>query len=193
MVQSVSAPRSPMTAALGTIGIMGGVVLLAAFAVDIPPSVNTYRLLLFNAGAIAVVIGVHRRQAAAAPGPDLIGTVPAIVANAWYFGMTILGTGRPEPFAGDFGFVYFLTAMAMWSTDALFGLVTLRLGAVPRGGALALAVGSVFAVSGIDRLGLTSMASPTLFGPLALTGVALNGVGWIVLGLDLVMRSRRSR
>jgi hypothetical protein len=75
-------------------------------------------------------------------------------------------------------------------TDAAFGLVTLRLGVVTRWGALALAIGSVLATTGNDRLGLTSAENPTIFGPLALAGIALTGIGWILLGFDIATRGR---
>jgi len=68
-----------------------------------------------------------------------------------------------------------------------------RLGVVSRWAALVLAIGSVLAVLGIDRLALTSPSNPTVFGALALTGVALTGIGWILLGLDLAIRSRAGR
>jgi hypothetical protein len=146
---------------------------------------------LFNAGAIAIVIGVYRRHATVAPRLALVGAVPALLANAWYLAMIVFATGRPAPFAGDFGMVFFLAAMAIWLTDAGFGLVALRLGVAWRMGALPLTIGSVFAITGIDRLALTSPNDPTIFGPLAFTGVALNGIGWILLGIDLVARRHR--
>jgi hypothetical protein len=59
----------------------------------------------------------------------------------------------------------------------------LHLGVVWRWAALALAIGSLLAILGMDRLELTSPSNPTIFGPLALTGVALNGIAWILLGL----------
>lgn len=178
---------------LGVLGILGGAVLLAAFVVDIPSDLNAFRLMLFNAGAIAVVVGAHRRQAAVDPRLALLGAVPAVLANAWYLAMIVLGTGRPAPFAGDFGLVFFWAAIAMWSTDALFGLVTVRLGVLSRWAALVLAIGSALAILGIDRLALTSPSHPTIVGPIALTGVALNGVGWVLLGIDLAIRSRAGR
>lgn len=193
MARSVAEQGSPANLALAAVGIVGGAMLLAAFVVDIPSDLNALRLMLFNAGAIAIVVGVHGRQVAVAPPLALLGAVPAIAANSWYLAMTVLATGRPESFAGDFGFVYFLAAVAMWLSDAGFGLVVLRLGVASRWGALALAIGSVLAVTGIDRLALTSPGNPTIFGPLALTGAALNGIGWILLGLDLAIRSRPSR
>ena len=79
---------------------------------------------------------------------------------------------------------------AWWLADAAFGFVALRLGAVTRWGALALGVGSLLAILGIGQLELTSPENPTFFGPIALTGVALNGVAWILLGLDLVLDGR---
>ncbi len=99
----------------------------------------------------------------------------------------ILPNGPWHPFAGDEGLVLFYGGIALWLTDAVFGLVTWRLGAVTRWGALALAVGSTLAILGIDRLGLTSEANPTIFGPISLIGIALNGVGWIMLGLDVML------
>ena len=89
-----------------------------------------------------------------------------------------------------FGLVFFFAAVAMRFTDAAFALVTLRLGVVPRWGPLALAIGSVLALTGLDRLALTSRDNPTIFGPLALTGIALNGIGWILLGIDVATHER---
>jgi hypothetical protein len=60
----------------------------------------------------------------------------------------------------------------------------------PRLGAAALAVGSLLAILGMDRLELTTSDNPTIFLPLSLTGIALNGVGWIVLGLWLAISRR---
>jgi len=193
MVRLVTVERSSTSAMLAVVGILGGAVLLAAFVVEIPSDLNAFRLMLFNAGAIAIVVGAHRRHAAVAPTLALLGAVPAVLANAWYFAMIVLATGRPEPFAGDFGFVFFLAAVVMWLTDAAFGLVALRLGIVWRWAALALAIGSVLAVLGIDRLELTSPNNPTIFGSLALTGVALNGIAWILLGLDQLRGEEREQ
>jgi hypothetical protein len=183
---------SPSTSSrlLGVAGILGGAVLLAAFVIDIAPGLNDLRLVLFNVGAMAVAIGVHRRQAPAAPGLALLGAVPAFLANAWYIAMVLHAIGRPNPFGGDFGVVYFAASLALWVADAWFGLVTVRLGVAAQWGALALAIGSILAITGIDRLGLTSPANPTIFGPLSLVGIALNGIGWILLGLDVATHGR---
>ena len=105
--------------------------------------------------------------------------------------MVVLMIGRTSPFSGDFGFIAFVAGMTMWFADGLFGLVTLRIGAVSRWGALALAAGSL-AVVGLDRLGLVDPAgaNANVFGAIALTGIALNGLGWVLLGLDVARRRR---
>jgi hypothetical protein len=188
MAHAVAASPSATSRALGAAGILGGAGLLAAFIVEIAPELNNVRLVLFNIGAIAIVVAVHRRQMAASPTLARAAATSAVLANAWYLAMVVLAIGRPHPFAGDFGLVIFAAGAAMWLTDAAFGLVTLRLGGVMRWGALALAIGSVLAFTGMDRLELTSRDNPTIFGPLALAGIALNGIGWILLGLDLATR-----
>jgi hypothetical protein len=192
VAHSLAVTPSTSSRLLGVVGILGGIVLLAAFVpVNWGTELFNLRLVLFNAGAIAVVVAVHRRQAAAAPRVALVAAVPAILANAWYLVMTVLTIGRTEPVgAGDFGLVYFFAAAAMWLTDSAFGLATLRLGVVTRWGAMALAIGSLLAFTGMDRLELTSADGPTIFGFLALAGVALNGIGWILLGLDVATRGR---
>lgn len=185
VAHSLSTSPSTLNRLLGLAGVLGGALLLAVFVIDIGPELNVLRLALFNLGAIAIVIAVHRRQVTAAPRLSLAGAVPAVLANAWYLAMIILEQGRPQPVAGDFGLVAFYAAVAMWLADAVFALVTLRIGVVARWGALALAMGSPLALLGIDRLGFVSAQDPTIFGPLSQVGIVLNGVGWILLGIHL--------
>jgi hypothetical protein len=166
MTPSLAGPTEASTRLLGLAGILGGAVLLAAFVIDIPPALNDARLVMFSLGAIAVL------------------------ANAWHLSMVVLSIGRASPFAGDFGLVSFYAALAMWLADAAFGAAVVRSGVASRWGPLALAIGSVLAIAGMDRFGLTSPSNPTIFGPVALTGVALNGLGWILLGLDLASGGR---
>jgi hypothetical protein len=195
VAHSLTVPPSTASRMLGLVGIAGGLILVVAFVPNIPWSADLFnlRLALFNAGAVAIVIAVHRRQAPVAPVLALLGAAPALLANAWHLVMIVRVVAQPgQPGAGDYGPVYFAAIAAMWLADAWFGLVTLRLGVVSRWGALALAIGSVLAFTPLDRLGLTSPDSPTIFVQLGLAGIALNGLGWILLGLAVATRRRAS-
>ena len=188
-------PERPSSASrlLGVVGIVGGLGLLAAFVVEIPPAWNTVRLFLFPAGAIAVAARRHGTHADVSRRLALAGTVPVLLANGAVIAWELFALGRERPFAGDFGLVGFWVSIAVWLADAWFGMVALRLGVLLRWAAVALVAGSLLAILGIDRLGLTSAANPTVFGPLALAGIALNGIAWVLLGLEVaVPRLHRS-
>jgi hypothetical protein len=196
VAHSLALPPSTSSRLLGLLGILGGLALLLPFLpVLLPFDLNgdlfNLRLALFNLGAIAIVIAVHRRQAAAAPRLALMAAVGTIAANALYLAMTLLVVSQPrQPGPADLGLVYFYVGLAMWLTDAAFGFVTLRLGVMSRWGAIVLGVASLLAILGMDRLELTSQSNPTIFGTLALAGVALNGLGWVLLGIDVATRRR---
>jgi hypothetical protein len=196
MSHSPALAPSATSRVLGAAGILGGTVLLGAFLLEIPAGANTLRLLLFNLGAIAIVVAVQRRQASAGSRLASVVAAAAIFANAWYLAMVLLSVGRPMPPEPDpaFRLVMFYAGLAMWLADSAFGFVTLRLeslspspGRLARVGALALAIGSLLAILGMSHLELTSPANPTIFGPISLIGVALNGVAWILLGLDVML------
>lgn len=195
VAHSLAQPPSIMARALGALGILGGLVLLAAFVIDIAPEANVVRLLLFNLGAIAIGIAVHVRQASISPRLSFAVAAPMILANAWYLVMAILSIGRPvypEPDA-DFRPIFFYAGVAMWLTDAIFGLVAFRLGVVSRMAAIVLAVGSIVGGSGMGGLAGTfpSLAGFTaLVAPYSLFGIVLVGVGWILLGIDVTFRRR---
>ena len=185
-----SAGPSAAVRLAGLLGIVGGVALVGVFVVSIPVDVNTVRLVLFNLGAIAV---------AAATAIVLAGRLVMVVAgatiaaNAWYLAMVVASTVASIPIGpGAFGVVGFWAGLSMWIADAAFGVVGFRLGGSARLGAIALTVGSLLAVLGMDRLELTTRANPTIFLPLSLVGIALNGAGWIVLGAWLLTRRARS-
>jgi hypothetical protein len=180
---------------LGTLGILGGTALLAAFVVGIPGEINTLRLVAFNLGAMAVVVAVHRRQASIGARLAWLAASVAVLANAWYLVMVVLSAGRPQLPDPDpeFRLVMFYAGLAMWLADAAFGFVTLRYRVATRWGALALAVGSLLAILGMSHLQLTSPSNPTIFGSLSLIGVALNGLGLILLGASVVGLRRPSR
>jgi hypothetical protein len=190
-------PATTESRALGILGILGGAMLLAIWLPGFPWSadlLSPLRLVLFNAGAIAVVIAVHRRQAAISHRISLAAAVPAILANTWYLVMIILSIGRPQFPEPDPGFrpILFYAALALWPTDAAFGVVSLRIGVVSRRAALALTIGSLLALSGVGGLGFTTGPLAAIIEPLAIFGVALVGFGWILIGLDVATRRRRS-
>jgi hypothetical protein len=149
------------------------------------------RLIVFNVGAIAIAIGVHIRQAGAGRLLSLRGAVPVIVANAVYLAFTLmlvakngqLGPGDYQPIG-----LFILSAAAMWLSDAWLGLVTFRLGVLNRWSALALLVGSVAAVAGMSNFGLAPEGS--LASKVILTGMAVHGLGWVLLGLEVALRRR---
>jgi hypothetical protein len=194
VAHSLAASPSISTRLLGILGILGGLVLVAAFLPSLPWNNELFqlRLVLFNAGAIAIAIAVHRRQAAASRRLSLAVAIPVILANAWYIAMVVLSIGRPQFPAPDpeFRLVMFYAGGAMWLADAAFGFVTWRLHTVTRWGALALAIGSLLAFLGMDRLELVRGDLAWLFTPVALLGVALNGAGWILLGIDVAFGRR---
>ena len=196
LARSLDASPSRSSRLLGLAGILGGIVLVAAFLPNLPWDWEMFnlRLLVFNLGAMAVVVAVQRCQASSSGRRSLVPAVFAVVANAWFAMTVVLSIGHPQPPVADvdFRFIAFLAGAAMWLADATFGLFVLRMGTLTRWGALALAIGSLLAFMGMDRLGLTSAANPTVFGPLSLLGVALNGIGWILLGIDVATRRRPS-
>jgi hypothetical protein len=191
---AASQPRAPSAAArlAGVAGVVGGILLLLAFVTEIPPWLNDVRLTLFFVGAMAVAAATYPPLARTGLGLARVAVGLVLVANAWGLAMGAISAAFSIPVGpGTFGVIYFWAGLAWWLADALFGFVALRLGGWARIGAAALAVGSLLAILGMDRLGLTSSANPTIFGTLALIGIALNGLGWIALGLWLVSRRER--
>jgi hypothetical protein len=180
--------------ALGAVGIAGGATLLIAFlpSLGIPQDVNTWRLVGFNLGAIGISLASLRAGALGGPAWAWSASTAVIATNTAHIAFVLAATGRDAPFGGDFGLAWHWVAFAMWLADGWLGLVLLRAGLLTRWGAAALAIGSPLAVLGMGRFELTAPANPTIFGPIALIGVALNGIGWVLLGLDLV-RSPRSQ
>jgi hypothetical protein len=177
------------------LGIAGGAAIRAAFVPNLPwtPEAFQLRLVLFNAGAIAIVAAVSRRQAPGIPFSRAVAAA-AIFANAWYLVMVVLSIGRPQPPDADpeFRLVGFFAGAAMWLADAAFGAVALRDRSVTRAATLALLIGSLLAFLGMGRLGLSNGGLGWLFTPLSLLGIALNGAAWILIGIEL-LRTERAR
>jgi hypothetical protein len=177
---------------LGAAGILGGVALLAVFIIGIPGDVNPLRLVVYNLGAIAVAIATLRHRTPFESRLTLGVAAAVVLTNAWYLAMVVLGVGRPVSPLPDpeFRLVMFYAGLAMWLADSAFGFMALRIGHLTKWGALALAVGSLLAIVGMSHLGLTSPTDPTIFALIPQVGLVLNGVGWIVLGGDLVLGDR---
>ena len=165
---------------LGLGGIVAGLAILAAFVIDLPSGVFRDRLLVFGIGVIAIGIGVHRRQGPHASAASLAATLLLGAVVAFFLG-TVLFVEPPS-------IITFWSEVALWLGAAAFGAVSVWIGAVSRIGGLAVTVGSLLTLTGIDRLGLVSVASPTIFNALSQVGIATMAIGWIVLGLDLAMR-----
>jgi hypothetical protein len=194
VAHSLSRPPTHTMRALGILGILGGAFILSAWVPNLPWTHELFnlRVVVFNVGVIAIVVAVHRRQAVVARTLSLAVTVPAVIANAWYAVMIVLSLERPrfpEP-DPEFRQVFFWVAIALWLTDAAFGFVAWRIGAVSRVGALFVAVGSLMSMTGVGGLGLTTGPIAPLIVQISPFGVAVLGVGWVLLGLD-VARHRR--
>ena len=194
---SLGGAPSPTTRLFGLLGILGGLLVVAAFIPNLPWTSELFnlRLVVFNVGAVAVAAAMHRRVSPTSRRLSLGVVVSVVVANGAYLVMVVISLGRPQFPAPDpeFRLLMFYAAVAMWLADGAFGLVSWRLRTATAWGALALAVGSGLALLGIDRLELVSGDLAWLFAPLALIGIALNGTGWILLGLDLAFGGRASR
>jgi MFS family permease len=193
VAQSLVAP-SRVNRALGALGILGGFVLVAALIPGIPWAwaIFILRLVLFEGGAIAIVVAIHGLQPARWRVPSLLASVPTILANGTHLVMSIMFVNRPQPPEPDPSFrpLYALAATAMWLTNAAFGLVALRLGVASRGGSLTLTVGSLLAVTGVGGLGFTQGAYADVIANFTVAGVVLVGLAWILLGLDVATRRR---
>jgi hypothetical protein len=180
VAHSLATQPSITTRLLGAAGIVAGLAILAAFLIDLPSGLFRDRLLVFSIGVSAIAIGVHSRQSARAPGMSLVLTTALVAANVFFL-ISVLFLQPPNPAA-------LWAGLALWLVSALFGAGSALLGAVNRVGGWAVAVGSLLTITGIDRLGLVSEASPTVFNTASQVGIAVMAVGWIVLGLDVALR-----
>ena len=174
VAHSLSSTRLIEARVLGILGVIGGSALLTAFVLDVPSGPTALRIAVFNVGVIAVVLAVLRGEARASV-PALIAGVAAIAANALYAVM-VMADIHPDAYP-------LWTGVALWLATALFGVVALRRDGLIRWGALAVAIGAALAMTGIDRLGLVSAASPTIFAPLSQAGIALVGIGLVGMGI----------
>lgn len=179
--------------ALGIAGVLAGLVLIVPYVVTIDDVWYPPRIMLFNAFVMALVLGLHRRQAARSPRLALAAGALVIIANGWYLGLVMLGVQDVNLFGTELGIVLFVSGVALWAAAAAYGAASLAIGAFSRWGPILLVIGSALAVTGIDRFGLTHGDLRAVFDPLSQIGAVLHGVGWIILGAELGLRaSRRS-
>jgi hypothetical protein len=189
---SLSRPPSPGARVLASAGVLGGIVLLAAFVVDIAPGLNNVRIGLFYIGAIAIVVALYRHMAAVAPRLALAVSAGVILGNLGGLVLEVLSIGRPVfPEADpEFRLIGFYGAVVMWLADAALGAAIWRTRVAARWIGLLLAVASAVALTGNDRFELVRGDWAWLFVPLALTAVAGSGLAWIALGVDVATRRR---
>jgi hypothetical protein len=178
--------RLAIVRSLGVVGILGGLVLLAAFVIEVPEAWNPARLVLYLAGAIAIAVAAHSPHTRVARQLAPASAVPLVIASTWSITWILLSIGQERPFGGDFGLIGFYASLAVWVAHAWFGLCALRIGVLWRPASFVLAAGSLLAITGMDRLALTTQAGPTIFEPLSLLGIALNGAAWVLLGTQIL-------
>jgi len=190
VAHSAASAPSLSARALGIAGVLAGLILIIPYLVTIDETWFPPRIILFNAFVIAVAVGLYRRQAAASPRLALAATALVILANGWYLGNIMLGVDDINLYGTAVGTVMFLSGVALWAAAAAYGAASLAIGAFSRWGPVLLVIGSLLAVTGIDRLGLVGGGS--IFGPLSQVGGVMHGLGWIVLGAELALRASRS-
>lgn len=193
MANSLTVAPSPAGRILGLLGVIGGGFLLLGW-INLEgwtPDLFNLRLLAFNLGAIAVGLAAYPRHAVVSRRLALASSLPVILANAAYMLFTLKLVAMPGQLGpGDYQPVdlFILTAAAMWLSDAWFGLVALRMRVLRRWSALALLVGSIAAFAGMSNFGLAPSGS--VMEKVILVGVALHGVAWVLLGLEIALRRR---
>ncbi len=192
---------------LGLAGLAGGILLLWAFLSFNPfetQAANMIRLITFALGGAAVAIAFHGRQARVARSLALVTTGAVVFSAVAYVTCLVLALWVESPFSGTFGAINFWSNGALWLSAAVYGAAMLRIGAAWQGmprwrgvatrlGAIAL-LGSSVAWTGDDRLGLVdSEPYGEVWSTIALTGVFLNGLGWVLLGGVLALGNRSAR
>jgi hypothetical protein len=191
---------------LGLFGVLGAVMLLFAFVSWDPFAtlwINNVRLVLFGLAGAAVALAFHGRQALVAPRLALIATAAVVIAGVWYSTWAILSNLVTSPLMGTFGLVYLFANIALWVSPAVWSIGMLHTGAAWHGMsrgraaltrlALVSLIGSVVAWLGDDRLGMVDSLWGEMWQAVAIAGVVMNGAGWLILGLVLVVPGRSSR
>ena len=191
---------------LGLFGAIGAALLLGAFVSFLPfedPAINRIRLVAFALAGAAISLAFYRRQALVAPTLALLTTSAVVIAGIWYAAWVILADRVESPFIGAFGLVNMFANIALWVTPVVWAVGLLHTGAAWQGMspnlrlvtkvALWILIGSIVAWLGDDRLGLVDSLWGELWQMIALAGVAMNGIGWLLLGVVLLFGGRVDR
>jgi hypothetical protein len=184
---------------LGLFGMLGAFLLLWAFISFNPfadPAVNNIRLILFALAGAAISLAFYRRQAHVAPSLALLTTAAVVIGGTWSAVVTLLSGQVERPFIGSFGLIGLFANILLWVAPAVWSIGMLHTGAAWQGATrtmrivtklgLAILVGSIVAWLGDDRLGLVDSLWGEMWQAIALSGVAMNGVGLVILGAVLV-------
>ena len=191
---------------LGLLGVIGATLLLWAFISFNPfaaPGMNNIRLVLFAFAGAAISLAFYRRQASAAPTLALLTTAAVVIAGLWSAAVVILSDRVESPFIGTFGLIGLFAGIGLWVSPAPWAIGMLHTGAAWRGMspirrratklAFALLTCSVVGWFGDDRLGMVDSLWGEMWQAVALAGVAMNGIGWLILGAVLVAPGRSPR
>lgn len=192
---------------LGLVGIIGGLLLLWAWVgnpTDIPVY-NLVRLVVFSLGGAAVSLALYPRLAAGRRRVALLVVGAVVFTSIWQIVWILLSSNMLHPFGGTFGRIGFVASHLAWFSAAAFGAAVLwipttwagmgrRSIVATRLAGLGLAIGSIITNVGDDRLELvTSATYGAIWSTIALTGLFLNGAGWVMLGAVLVAGGRGAR
>jgi hypothetical protein len=191
---------------LGMFGVVGAALLLWAFISFNPfadQRVNSIRLAVFALAGAAIALAFYRRQAHLAPTLALLTTAAVVIAGVWSATWNLLSNDVESRFMGTFGLIGLFANIALWVTPAVWAIGMLHTGAGWQGMSrqrrmltklgLASLIGSIVAWLGDDRLGMVDSLWGEMWQAIAIAGLILNGVGWLILGAVLVVPSRGPR
>ncbi|MDP9468443.1 MAG: hypothetical protein M3P32_06855 [Chloroflexota bacterium] len=168
------------TRILAGAAVGGGLLLLFGLIFTVSGGLLVVRLAVFYALATVGLIGIHRRQVSHSSVLAWLGFAPAVLAYTVSTLSVLSGlvdANLPSIAGRQFGVV---AQEAFWVTSALFGVVTLAIGVLPRLAALALAIGAAMVMIGVF-IGPPSELAMEL---VARVGVIMYGGGFIWLGLS---------
>ena len=187
--QSLGPVPSRLTRALGLAGIAGGAVMIASFVPFLWPTNDVFnaRLIVLNAGSIAIATALARRWAAGRSRLVTATAVAVIVANLLHLVVIAWVVAQPgQPVDRPFPPLYGRILQAVWLAGMAFGVVSLVRGLGSRPAAVSLVAGS--AVAFVMTLGVPFNET---IKTVALSGVALVGLGWVLFGIDVATRRQR--